>query len=119
MQKMTSLVDGKGAPTAGTSEGSMSLDPSAFVDTSNWVGEMGLTSPQQQAPKRPTRPHPVKPKPSTPTPSPEIESLEQMLEPDRTGVHKNREGKPSWVLILVIMLLLGAGAAVAVVLAMK
>jgi len=123
MQKMTSLVDSEGAPQTPTSEGSMSLDPSAFVDTSNWVGEMGLTSPQQQqqqqTPKRLTRPQPVKPKASAPTPSPEIESLEQMLEPDRTGVHKNREGKPSWVLIVVIMLLLGAGAAVAVVLAMK
>src|SRR4051812_14719932 len=102
MQKMTSLVDSEGAPAAQTTEGSMSLDPSAFVDTSNWAGEMGLTSSQQQpqqTPKRQARPQPVKPKVSTPTPSPEIESLEQMLEPDRTGVHKNREGKPSWVLI--------------------
>src|SRR5215467_5530236 len=74
MQKMTSLVDSEGAPQTPTSEGSMSLDPSAFVDTSNWVGEMGLTSPQshpQQTPKRLTRPQPIKPKVSTPTPSPE------------------------------------------------
>jgi len=124
MQKMTSLVDGNGAPQPATSEGSMSLDPSAFVDTSNWVGELGLSSAQQQHPqppaRRPTRPpQPVKGKTSTSTPSPEIESLEQMLEPDRTGVHKRGEGKPPWVLIVIIMVLLAAGAAVAVIFAMK
>jgi len=122
MQKMTSLVDGNGAPQTPTSEGSMSLDPSAFVDTSNWVGEMGLSSSQQQAAKagRPTRPQQLpKGKANSATPSPEIESLEQMLEPDRTGVHKSGEGKPPWVLIAVIMVLLAAGAAVAVIFAMQ
>src|SRR4029077_6569360 len=49
MQKMTSLVDGTGGPQAQPNEGSMSLDPSAFVDTSNWVSEMELTSNQQPA----------------------------------------------------------------------
>jgi serine/threonine-protein kinase len=120
MQKMTSLVDGTGAPQTATNEGSMSLDPSAFVDTSNWVGEMGLSLSQQQPAKaaRPVRPQPPKGRSNTATPSPEIESLEQMLEPDRTGVHKSGKGKSSWVLI-VIMLLLAAGAAVAVTFAMK
>lgn len=59
MQKMTSLVDGNGAPEAGTNEGSMSLDPSAFIDTSNWAGEMGLTSqhpPHSQHPRPRPRP---------------------------------------------------------------
>lgn len=127
MQKMTSLVDSEGAPQTATSEGSMSLDPSAFVDTSNWVGEMGLTSPQQQqqpparARPAPAQPQPTKTRPNAGTPSPEIESLEHILEPDRTGIHrnKNREGKPSWVLIVVIMLLLAAIAAVTVIFAMK
>jgi len=45
-------------------------------------------------------------------------SLEQMLEPDRTGVHNKGESRPPWALIIVIMLLLAAGAAVAVVFAM-
>src|SRR5882762_5201896 len=58
MQKMTSLVDGGGAPETGTTEGSMSLDPSAFVDTSNWAGEMGLASSQHPPPKPRTRPLP-------------------------------------------------------------
>src|SRR5215475_8438890 len=80
MQKMTSLVDGGGAPEAATSEGSMSLDPSAFIDTSNWVGEMGLASSQPGHPphqgahqmahpsaRRPARPPSARPKPSMPT----------------------------------------------------
>ena len=50
--------------------------------------------------------------------STDIESLEQMLEPERTGVH-SKSDRPPWALIIVIMLLLAAGAAVAVVLAMQ
>jgi serine/threonine-protein kinase len=126
MQKMTSLVDGSGAPQTATSEGSMSLDPSAFVDTSSWVSELELTT-SQQAPRRtsPGRPQvppaarSTRPHAPTPTPSPEIEPLENILEPDRTGLHKNRERKQPWLLIMVIMLLLAAAAAVAVIVAMK
>jgi serine/threonine-protein kinase len=126
MQKMTSLLDGDGAGAPQTTEGSMSLDPSAFIDTSNWAGEMGLASshhppqhPSALSPKaRATRQVP-RDKPATPTPSPEIESLEQILEPDRTGVHKNREHRPPWALVVVIMVLLAAAAAVVVILAMR
>jgi serine/threonine-protein kinase len=127
MQKMTSLVDGDGAPAAQTTEGSMSLDPSAFVDTSNWAGEMGLGSQhppqhpgQHPHPKaRPTRPIPRE-RATTPTPSPEIESLEQILEPERTGHHRHRDGKsPSWLVIALIMLVLAAAAAITVVLVMR
>jgi eukaryotic-like serine/threonine-protein kinase len=131
MQKMTSLVDGGGTPEAQTTEGSMSLDPSAFVDTSNWAGEMGLGSqhpPQHpgqhphQHPNpraRPTRPMP-RDRVTAPTPSPEIESLEQILEPERTGHHRNRDGKsPSWLVIALIMLVLAAAAAITVVLVMR
>ena len=123
MQKMTSLVDGHGTPETATTEGSMSLDPSAFVDTSNWAGEMGLTSSQHPPPRPRSRPLPRdrsdrsdrSDKMAQPTPSPEIESLEQILEPDRTGTHKHREGKkPSWLAVAVIMVLLAAAAALAV-----
>jgi hypothetical protein len=120
MQKMTSLVDGTGAPQTPTSEGSMSLDPSAFVDTSSWVGEMGLASAQQPQPpsKRQARQPAAKTKPSAPT-SPEIESLEQMLEPDRTGLHSNRDPRPPWTIIAVIMLVLAAVAAIVVIIVMR
>ena len=123
MQKMTSLVDGNGEPEHATNEGSMSLDPSAFIDTSNWAGEMGLGSShpaQHTVTRRSTRPMP-RDKAATPTPSPEIESLEQILEPERTGHHRHRrEGqKPSWMVIAVIMVVLAAIAAIAVALLMK
>ncbi|HEX2688259.1 MAG TPA: serine/threonine-protein kinase, partial [Kofleriaceae bacterium] len=118
MQKITSLFDNNGAPHGATSQGSMSLDPNAFVDTSSWAGETEQL-PSQQLPVKRARPPVPKGKPHTPTPSPEIESLEHLLEPDRTGVHKHRGSKPPWALIVVIMVLLASGAAIAVMLAMK
>src|SRR4051812_16585336 len=39
MQKMTSLLGAEGQAAKDTGEGSSSLDPSSFVDTSAWVGE--------------------------------------------------------------------------------
>src|SRR5689334_12106814 len=44
MQKMTSLLEGaNGAPHGqNPNEGSMSLDPSTFVNTSNWADELNL-----------------------------------------------------------------------------
>jgi serine/threonine-protein kinase len=127
MQKMTSLVEAEtgqelaqGSPKP---EGSMSLDPSAFVDTSNWTGELGISSQQQPThTKRPSKPPTNKPRGAAhPTPAPgEVESLEQMLEPERTGVHgKAKDKATNWILIVLIMLVLAAGAAVAVVFAMQ
>jgi flagellar basal body-associated protein FliL len=50
----------------------------------------------------------------------EVESLEQMLEPDRTGMHgKKAEKSTPWLLIIIVMIVLAAGAAIAVILAMK
>ncbi|MBX3160913.1 MAG: serine/threonine protein kinase [Deltaproteobacteria bacterium] len=126
MQKMTSLVDGeneKAAAAGSNPEGSLSLDPSAFVDTSNWTGEL-LSSQQSPAgtgtsPRRPqsaTKP-PNKPtRPGMPV-QPEIESLETILEPDRTGLHKRdgEGGRTNWVLIIVLMLVLAAAVAAGVV----
>ena len=124
MQKMISLVEGEeGNAGGGTSEGSMSLDPSKFVDTAGWAGELGMQSAQQPALKRP-KPPTNKPRtgmPSTPPPGGgEVESLEQMFEPDRTGMHGKKATKgTNWVLIIIIMIVLAAGAAVAVVFAMQ
>jgi hypothetical protein len=101
----------------------MSLDPSAFIDTSNWVGEMGLAGaqhpPHPAAARRPARPPSSRPKPPVPTPSPEIESLEQMLEPERTGLHRNGERRPPWLVIAIVMVLLAVLAAIIVILAMR
>jgi hypothetical protein len=130
MQKMTSLVEDDGSPQ-NTAEGSASLDPNAFVNTQNWTGELLSGGQPQQQPrdherkmKRPTRPPPTKSasqKNAMATPQPgELESLEQMLEPERTGVHNKGEGsKPPWLLIALILVLLAAGAAAAVVFAMR
>jgi hypothetical protein len=49
----------------------------------------------------------------------EPESLESLLEPERTGVHKTGDKKPPWVLIIVILAVLAAGAAAAVVFLMS
>ncbi len=123
MKKMTSLVEGGEPDAAGNNPhaGSMSLDPSTFVNTSNWTSELGLQSlqPNQQQPQPIKRAHaPSRPPGTKKGQSADIESLEQMLEPERTGVHKKGEGKPPWALIIIVMFLLAAGAAVAVFVAM-
>ena len=97
----------------------MSLDPAKFVNTSDWANELA----QQPAPKRSGRQSAApanKPRMSgshTPQPG-EMESLEAMLEPERTGVHGKADKKTPWVLIIIVMLVLAAGAATAVVLMM-
>ena len=131
MNKMTSLVEAEEAGGSNPGEGATSLDPSTFVDTAGWAGEMGLQQNAQGAQaaplvKKPTKPPANKPRntiPNTPTPTTgggEVESLEQMLEPDRTGMHGKKADKPMpWLLIIIVMTVLAATAAVAVVFAMK
>ena len=140
MQKMQSLAHGdqdpaNGAPkkpAGGSDEGSFSLDPSSFVDTSGWAGELGMQSANQPAHTpslrpgaKPTRPPATKPaarRPAGATQPPqgqgEIDSLEQMLEPERTGVHR-REGGPPWGIIIAVLLLLAVGAGVVVFVVLK
>ena len=125
MQKMTSLVDGETG--ASRSSGRRGLDEPRSEHVrrhrelgrrAGAVGAADRTAPGAAAadPRRRGAS-----KSAAPTPPPgEIESLEQMLEPDRTGVHGSGENaKPPWALIIVIMLLLAAGAAVGVVVAMQ
>ncbi len=115
MRKMTSLLDGEGADGSTPAEGAMSLDPSTFVNTSNWTSELGV---QQSVPPRPSSASRPPANRKAIPPSGDIESLENLLEPERTGVHA-KEGKPPWALIIIVMLLLSAGAAVAVIFAMQ
>ena len=115
MQKMTSLVDGGKEQGNVTAEGSMSLDPHAFVDTSSWANDLG------SQPKRTGRssgsPRDKRAGMATPQPG-EMESLEAMLEPERTGVHGKAESRTPWLLIIAVMVVLAAGAAAAVVVMM-
>jgi serine/threonine-protein kinase len=116
MAKVTSLVDGESPAMAGQ-QGATSLDPSAFVDTSGWAADFGFSGQGLETPPPAAAPH-VPPRPGTPpampiqaAPEEEIESLQQMLEPDRTGVHDTRDSRVLIALVVVLVLLgaLGAG----------
>jgi serine/threonine-protein kinase len=123
MQKMQSLIAGEEQSNGGGDEGSTSLDPSNFVNTAGWAGELGMSSQSSKgqtplprgAQGRQTRPPQNKSKVVNTPNAGEVESLEQMLEPDRTGVHNKPEGGLPWLLIIGILVVLAAGAAVAVV----
>ncbi len=115
MAKVTSLVEGEAAPTGGERAGSHSLDPSSFVNTSDWASDFGLESgPVRVQPMPPLAVTPVgSPSPVAPPPEgPEVESLQQMLEPDRTGVHRRSSGSGSIKIALFILVVLAAGLGV-------
>ena len=124
MQKMTSLLGDEGRAAQGSNaEGSMSLDPGAFIDTAAWANDFGVGG--GVAPPTPTkraRQHPSSKAPATranhPTPAPgvpEIESLEQMLEPEKTGMHGKAKGSGVPIAVIVMLVLVLAGAAAAAV----
>jgi eukaryotic-like serine/threonine-protein kinase len=121
MQKMTSLVDGSGAPQPATIEGASVLDPETF-DTRGWVDEMapGPGTGQAPSPKRTPRPQLTsKTKPGmAPLQPPEIESLEHLLEPERTGFQK-MGAKPPWLVVGIIAVLVVAAIAIATVVALN
>ena len=123
MAKVTSLIDSEAA----AAEGHTSLDPSSFVDTSGWAADFGFspdggTNPPP-ARANPPRPHPhahphAHPQVPPPhvrhqhphgPPEDEIESLQQMLEPDRTGVHDTRNSKKLIALVVVLLLVAALG----------
>jgi eukaryotic-like serine/threonine-protein kinase len=125
MAKMTSLLGQGGNETANRpgTEGSETLDPALFVNTASWAGELGLESgAARRNPPRPPRPMP------TPTPLPGgsqgggqgFESLEDVLEPERTGAHKPRpSGLPMALIVAVVLVLVAAAAVAAFVLTRK
>jgi serine/threonine-protein kinase len=125
MNKMTSLLEGSGEAANPADQGAMSLDPSSFVDPSNWANDLNQSQAQSGRPPKQKQTRPPQNKgrsggiSSQPhnTSNSEIESLESILEPDRTGVHNKANGPP-WMIIIIVMVLLAAGAAVAVVFVM-
>jgi hypothetical protein len=121
MAKVTSLVDEE-SDAGGNSEGSLSLDPKSFVDTSAWANEVAVPSTGR---KRNTRAPGRGPSPQTQaraaTPSQpttnaaELVSLEAMLEPDRTGVSaKSGSGSPAIIPLIIAAVVLTAIIAVVV-----
>jgi hypothetical protein len=115
MAKVTSLIDGEEAAATGHT----SLDPSSFVDTSGWAADFGFspdgTNPPPARPNPPPRAHvhahaPVAHAPHAHGPSEdEIESLQQMLEPDRTGVHDTRSSKMLIAIVVVLLVVVALG----------
>jgi serine/threonine-protein kinase len=124
MQKFTSLED-VDAPTAQVAPGgNRALDPGSFVDPSAWADEVGTGEvamiKSTPPPKRESRavgppqspraaPAPAGRAPGRPNAG-DVESLQQILEPDRTGVNQRIEPKNRAVTIAVVIALLLAGA---------
>lgn len=120
MAKVTSLVDEES--DSGTNEGSLSLDPKSFVDTSAWANEVAAPAAGRKrntrAPGRGPAPQ-VQQRAATPaqptTNGAELVSLEAMLEPDRTGVSaKSAGGSPAIIPLIIAAVVLTAVIAVVV-----
>jgi eukaryotic-like serine/threonine-protein kinase len=112
MARLTSLLDG-GSPAVAQSdpaEGSRSLDPGLFVNTTDWASEMFAEEPAgDEVAVIHSRAESSHSEVSHRDPVGEIESLQQMLEPDRTGLHKKPGGGRGILIALLIAVLL-AGA---------
>jgi eukaryotic-like serine/threonine-protein kinase len=121
MAKVTSLIDdGSPATSSQTTEGSQSLDPDQFVDTSLWTSallEEEEAAPQVAAPppkREPSRVFTVPP-PPPPSREDELSSLQEMLEPDRhEEPEREDEGTSKSAMVaviiaLVLVLAVGAG----------
>jgi serine/threonine protein kinase len=118
MAKVTSLVGGDSPALSDGPAGATRLDPSSFIDTTGWAADFGFAA--EPAPPAPPPPIPavragVRPGPRSvvmKTPGDEeIESLQQMLEPDRTGVHDTRDTRLVIAVLILVFLVavLGTG----------
>jgi eukaryotic-like serine/threonine-protein kinase len=116
MDKLTSLLDEelKNSPPA---HEAAPLDPESFIDTSNWASEMGVFDGANGSSSRPLSAAPSRP--ATPdshgdeamiSRDDEIESLQQMLEPDRTDLHKKAASSGRGVIIALVIAIILAGA---------
>ncbi len=121
--KLASLVGEEQVDDDGKkqSAGSVGLDPKEFIDTSSWANDLDseVRSPPtaqgssaqaaKPAPKAAPKQPPVRPQPKPTPPPPEVDSLSQMLEPDKTGLHQNGSNPMTMVLVLIAVLILGIG----------
>jgi len=121
MARVTSLLGDEGSASSSdpVAEGSMSLDPSSFVDTSAWASDFGFESNDFHQPEPEPAPAPkpavkVKSEPPARPPERNMDSLQQMLEPDRTGVHEMKKGSNAVLIAvaLIVLLLAALGAGV-------
>lgn len=132
MAKITSLIDGEQADEPDAA-GSMSLDPSSFVDTSMWASDFGFEAPGPgadpsasgsypgQDPSASDSGHQAISSGSLPAMSgshpammaaAEPEALSQILEPDRTGLHGRAEASRALIIALAIAVILACGIGV-------
>jgi serine/threonine-protein kinase len=131
--KLGSLFEEEEPQAGKLAEGSVGLDPKAFVDTSSWASDLADQSRPVQAPhvahgspapaapkvapNRPQQRPPARPS-HPPTPAPpgmgggDVDSLSQMLEPDRTGLHKNDSSSTvKWLIVAIVIMAIGLSAA--------
>ncbi|MCE9573039.1 MAG: serine/threonine protein kinase [Deltaproteobacteria bacterium] len=121
--KLASLVGEEQVDDDGKkqSAGSVGLDPKEFIDTSSWANDLDSevrSPPQPQGssaqtskapPKATPKQPPVRPQPKPTPPPPEVDSLSQMLEPDKTGLHQNGSNAMTMVIVLILVLVAGIG----------
>ncbi len=113
MARITSLRDEGSPMMAHDSGGGESLDPMLFLSGDSWGSDMGdRDEPAKSAVIR-SRAGSLDTEVDE---APDLDSLQQMLEPDRTGVHKNplAEGNKSVLIALVIAVLLAGAVGVGV-----
>lgn len=140
MAKITSLIDGDAPAAADAAEGSMSLDPSSFVDTSMWASDFGFDPATAQAPGaqvpavdpsasgsypgqdpsasgsgRQAASSGSLPAMAQSAPADEgLASLSQILEPERTGLHGRVEGSKAILVALAVAVILASGIGVTI-----
>ena len=108
VNRLTSLVGEEEQPTAAAGQGSQSLDPSHFVDTSSWTNDLLESTDGRRHSVAPTGAR------VAPPPKAEVDGLSGMLEPDRTGVHDKRGGKGLLIGIIVAVVVAAVAAGVVV-----
>ena len=111
VNRLTSLVGPEGTQSPSQDGlGAASLDPSQFVDTAGWAKDLSMDSSTDVRrvggnPGGPTRNHPP-----TPRPPGDVDQLSAILEPDKTGLHRQDGGGGALKLILILLVIAALGA---------